>query len=82
MADSSRPIRPADEIYDVKLRYWGKSFTFPLLFPSPCALHGSLLYFLVLGGIEGPLGTRQTQGGPDVQSTSSCTYLVQRATPV
>ncbi len=32
MADSSRPIRPADEIYDVKLRYWGKSFTSPLLF--------------------------------------------------
>src|SRR5260221_7633177 len=44
MADSSRPIRPADEIYDVKLRYWGKSFTSPLLFPSPCAIRGSLLY--------------------------------------
>jgi hypothetical protein len=50
--------------------------------PTPCALCGSLLYFLVLGGIEGKLGTMQTQGRSDVQSTSSRADLVQGAVPL
>ncbi len=37
----------------------------------------SLLYFLVLGGIEGELGTTQIQGRPDVESTSSRAHLVR-----
>ena len=82
MADSSRPIRPADEIYDVKLRYWGKSFTSPLLFPSPCAIRGSLLYSVVLGGTEVPLGTTQTEERSYAQSPASRAHLVLRAQPV
>src|SRR6266487_2765204 len=74
-----RPIRPADEIYDVKLRYWGKSFTSPLLFPSPCAIRGSLLYSLVLGGTQAQLGTTQTQEGPHAKGPTSRTHLVQCA---
>ena len=82
MADSSRPMRPADEIYDVKLRYWGKSFTSPLLFPSPCAIRGSLLYSLVLGGTQAQLGTTQTQEGSYAKSPTSRAHLVQGAEPL
>ena len=82
MADSSRPIRPADEIYDVKLRYWGKSITSPFLFPSPCAIRGSLLYSLVLGGTQAQLGTTHTQEGPYAKSPTSRAHLVQGAEPL
>jgi hypothetical protein len=56
---------------------WGKSFTSPLLFPSPCAIRGSLLYSLVLGGTQAQLGTTQTQEGPYAKSPTSRAHLVQ-----
>jgi hypothetical protein len=81
MADSSRPLRPADEMYE-RFGSWGKSFTSPLLFPSPCAIRGSLLYSLVLGGTQAQLGITQTQEGPYAKSPTSRAHLVQGAEPL
>src|SRR6266700_5315689 len=54
----------------------------PLLFPSPCAIRGSLLYSLVLGGTQAQLGTTQTQEGPYAKSPTSRAHLVQGAEPL
>ena len=49
---------------------------------SLALLASSLVYSLMLGGIEGSLGTMQIQGRSDVQNSSSCTHLVRGAVPL